>query len=565
MKVTYNWLKDFVDIKIPAAVLAKKLTMAGLEVVSLEEKAGDWVFEIEITSNRPDWLSVMGIAREVAAITNSRLKIKNEILKIKSQITKSPTKLEIKVESKEDCPLYTARIIKDVQVKASPDWMRQRLELVGIRPVNNIVDITNYVLLETGEPLHAFDLDKLMQEDGLQIFIRRARPNEKIITIDAKERILDKDILVIADSRRPIAVAGLMGGKDTEVTEDTKNILLEAAKFSPPLIRKARQKLGVNTESSYRFERDVDIGIVDFASQRAQRLIQEETGAPEVLFKSQPKTIPLKKTKAIRLRTKKISAVLGFEIPFTKTKKILQDLGLKVKTKGKDLNVFIPSFRRDLNKEIDLIEEICRIHGYDFISSTRPSTIAQDIERSVFDLNFLIRDILLSQGLNEVITYSLISQDLLKKCGLDETAIFLANPLSKEVEILRPTLIPSLLTVIAHNLNHRQDLIQIFEIAKRFKVPQKEEYFLAVGLCGIKVRLTSAGRQEEKMSLLHLKGILEILFERLGIRDFGFTPTSHSTFCEGRAFSINIEDKKIGMMGEIKPEILAAFDIKNQE
>jgi phenylalanyl-tRNA synthetase beta chain len=282
MKVTYQWLKDFVEIKILPQALAEKLTMAGLEVTSLEEKHGDSVFEIEITSNRPDWLSVIGVAREVAAITNKKMKLP----KLKSLRPSAKSgQFSLTVEDKKDCPLYSAKIIRGVKVAPSPDWLKKRLELVGCRSVNNVVDITNYILFEYGEPLHAFDLDKL---NNGAIIVRRAKHTEKITTIDAGQRALNPNLLVIADKEKPVAIAGIMGGRDTEVTEGTKNILLEAAIFNPVLIRRARQALGLTSESAYRFERGVSPGIVEEAAARAVELIQSSAQANLLWQRVQP-------------------------------------------------------------------------------------------------------------------------------------------------------------------------------------------------------------------------------------------------------------------------------------
>jgi len=564
MKVTYNWLKDFVDIKIAPRALADKLTMAGLEVVSLEEKEGDWIFEIEITSNRPDWLSVMGIAREVAALTNIKLQTPNSKLLTKPQNVKSNINFKIEIENKTDCPLYTARIIRDVQVKSSPEWMKKRLELVGIRPVNNIVDITNYILLETGEPLHAFDLDKLKQKQELEIIVRRAKAGEKIITIDGKERPLDKDILVIADSAKPVAVAGIIGGKDSEVSESTKNILLEAAKFSAVLIRKGRQKLGLSTESSYRFERDVDIEAVNLASLRAEELILKEARGRKVLFIVEPKLSPAK-TKTVSLKREKMDTILGVAIPNAKIKNILENLGLKVKITKAAINASIPSFRRDLSKDVDLIEEICRIHGYEQIPTTTPSVVAQRIETNEYDLNLLVRDILISQGLYEAITHSLVNAEFLSRSLIQEEGIALANPLSKELEILRPTLLPSLLNCIAYNFNRKQELIQVFEIAKKFVQGEDEEYLLSIGLAGVKQSCDFTGKHEEKISIFNLKGALEVLMERLGVADFEFSQDQQSVFKDGACFVLKIGGKVFGVFGEARQEALDAADIKNRQ
>ena len=281
MKVTYNWLKDFVGIRIPAQKLADQLTMAGLEVTSLEKKDGDYVLELEITSNRPDLLSVVGIAREVAAILGGRLKLPKINQGQKNKNLKEG--FFIDVENKKDCPLYIARIIKGIKVKSSPEWLKKRLELIGLRSVNNIVDITNYVLIEIGQPLHAFDLEKL---EGDNIFVRRGKGSENITTIDGERRDLNNQILVIADKKHPIAIAGIMGGKDSEVSSRTKNILLEAAAFDPIVTRRAARILGLSSDSSYRFERGIDLQNVDFASSRAADLISELAGGISILTKA---------------------------------------------------------------------------------------------------------------------------------------------------------------------------------------------------------------------------------------------------------------------------------------
>ncbi len=311
MKFTYNWLKDFVDVKLPPQKLADKLTMAGIEVVSLEERDGDCIFEIEITSNRPDWLSVIGIAREVAAITNSKLKVTSH----KSQVTSHKQKhatcdmrpLSIKVENKNDCPLYTAKIIKGVKVGPAPEWMRKRLELIGCRSVNNVVDITNYILFTYGHPLHAFDLHRLNSDT---IVVRRAKSGERIATINDKAVGLDKEILVIANKDKPVAVAGVIGGKDTEVTGDTKEILLESAVFNPVIVRRSRQKLGLQTESSYRFERGTDFQTAVAAALKALTLLQEFAAG----ICAQEKSTALPQKSRLNIRTSLMYVLIVFSM-----------------------------------------------------------------------------------------------------------------------------------------------------------------------------------------------------------------------------------------------------------
>ena len=431
MKVTYNWLKDFVEIKISPQALADKLTMAGFEVTSLEERGGDFVFEIEITSNRPDCLSVIGVAREVAAILGNRLKVIGHRSKRKSlqPTTYNLQPFSIKIEDKRDCPLYTAKIIKDVKIAASTDWLKDRLELIGKRCVNSIVDITNYILFTYGEPLHAFDLDKIITSHqspvtSQGVIIRRAKKQEEIITIDGIKRILDEGVLIISsdaykqtgDRRpatgRPIAIAGIMGGKATEVTFNTKNILLEAAVFNPVLTRRARRKLGMQTDSSYRFERGVDPETAISASWQAVKLIQELTGGKIALAKASGVTKT--KSRSVDLSVSSTAKLLGIEIAPAKIKKILSDLGFKPKAKSKNkFSVMVPGYRQDVALEQDLIEEVARIYGYENIPKTLPSIKPCISDERTMGLASLVKNTLVGLGLNEAITYSLIDRNLL--------------------------------------------------------------------------------------------------------------------------------------------------------
>jgi len=559
MKVTYNWLKDFVEIKIPAQALAEKLTMAGLEVTSLEGKGGDFVFEIEITSNRPDWLSVIGIAREVAAITNSKLKL--PAVKKQKKPKVGVGLFAIKVEDRRDCPLYTAKIIRGVKVGPSPDWLRKRLELVGCRSINNIVDITNYILFTYGEPLHAFDLDKLK---GNTIVVRRAKNGEKITTIDEQEKVLSPDILLIADEVRPTAVAGVMGGKDTEVSYATKNILLEAAAFNLIVVRRGRRILGVQSESSYRFERGVNLDAVDSASWQAVGLIQDLAGGDCVLTKS----AGLNKTerKSIILGVPAINKILGVNIAPPRIKKILSSLGFSVQIKPKEtFAVRIPSHRPDVTSQVDLVEEIARIYGYENIPQTLPTVTPQVNTKDARDVVSLVKNILAGLGSNEVITYSLMDKDLLRDFGMYDglEALEVLNPLSKEQEILRPRLALSLAACVAYNLNRRQDYINIFEVARVFsqlKNLPHEELKLGVALCGTKSLLLKYGLIKEPAGLLDLKGMLETVFARLGINDYDFKMEGNAS-----AISIYIAAEKIGAMEEPEKTALDKLDIKNRE
>lgn len=563
MKVTYNWLKDFVNLKIPPVELAEKLTMAGLEVVSLEEKQGDFIFEIEITSNRPDWLSVMGIAREVAAITGEKLKLGTRVSMDRSRKigVGSCQNLKIQIEDKKDCPFYSARIIRDVKIGSSPEWLKNRLELLGCRSVNNIVDITNYVLFEAGQPLHAFDLDKISPAG--KIIVRRAKKGEEIITIDGEKRILGEDILVIADSNKPIALAGIMGGKESEVGPRTRNILLESAIFNPILLRRGRQKIGLQSESAYRFERGVDPVAVKNASLTAQDLIckiasgkpcgYENLGAAGY---SQPQ---------INLSAAYVNKVLGTAIPVVKIKQILSKLGLEVKSKAKNiLAVKVPSFRQDLKLPIDLVEEVARIYGYAKIPQTFPAVRPCPGARNKEDIISGIKNILRSLGLHEVITYSLVDRLLLERCAINAPAqlVEILNPLSKDQEVLRSSLLPSLIRCLARALDQQQEQVNIFEIADVFFGKDnavQEEPYLGIALSGVNSFLIKQGLVKDEITLLHLKGILENLFNKLGIKNFDFRRRDE------HGISIIIGQVEAGVMLELNAKILNEFDIKNNQ
>jgi phenylalanyl-tRNA synthetase beta chain len=563
MKVIYSWLKDFVEIKISPRALADKLTLAGLEVTSLEKKYGDFIFEIEITANRPDLLCVVGIAREVAAILGHRLKVIGNRLdkKYLSPITYHLSPIAIKVEDKKDCPLYTAKIIKGVEAGPAPDWIKRRLELMGSRSVNNIVDITNYILFERGEPLHAFDLDKLSQGE---IIVRRATKDEGLITIDGVERKLSPEILVIADRETPVAIAGVMGGRDTEVTLESKNILLEAAIFNPILIRHARQMLGLPSESAYRFERGIDFNVVEDASWRATKLICAIAGGRPILAKSAGSLKAKKKT--LYLETSVVNKALGIDIKSTEVKKILSSLGFQVKAKTKNnFAVGIPSFRPDVSLSVDLIEEVARIFGFPRIPASLPAIKPQVTTYTARDLSSEIKNILTGLGLNEVITYSLVDRESLKgmNMGYRLPLAEILNPLSKNEAVLRPTLALSLARCIAHNLSQQQEYVNIFEIAKVFYQESghlKEELVLGAALCGEKSRLLPGqGMVVDNAGPLNLKGILEVIFERLGIKDYSLTKLND------QQLALRLGQEKIGLILSLSKSILDSLNIKNKD
>lgn len=564
MRVSYSWLKDYVDIKLSAEKLAEVLTMAGLSVDSIERKDDDAILEIEITSNRLDLLSYIGVAREVAAITGRKLKVPSCVVRHAScekiRNTQYAIRMTIKVEDAKLCPRYTARIIRNVKVGESPEWLKKKIESIGLRSINNVVDITNFCLFETGEPMHAFDLDTL---SGGKVMVRNASRNEKITVIDGTVRALDGSMLVIADSSGPVAIAGVMGGVKTEVGLSTRNILLEAAYFDPISVRRTSRKLALSSESSYRFERRVDIENIKHASDRATQLILEAAGGQIGEFIDIGKTHT--EIRKITLRADKLNKILGVNIPATKIKSMLASLGLKACQKGK---FEVPAFRQDLRCEIDLVEEAARIYGYDKIPCTLPP-VAESSQTLPPELvvDGRIRETLKGMGLSEIITYSLLSKKALVSAGINPAgAVGIKNPLSAEQEMMRPSSIPGLLGVMRYNINRKNGDLKLYELGKTyFKEGERgfnERRSLAIGLTGDICDGWIA--KKRPVNLFDLKGILEALISSLGISGLSVKKASCGIFSAATCASIEIKGAQLGSLGEIDQGALKNFDIKDK-
>lgn len=526
----------------------------------------DIIIDINVTPNRPDCLSMTGVAREIASIVNKKVKVpKYSIVEEEENIKKFTS---VTIEDPDLCPRYTARVIRDVKIAPSPSWMQKRLRAVGLRPINNIVDITNYVLLELGHPLHAFDYDLLREN---RIVVRRARNNEEIITLDNIQRKLDNETLIIADSKSPVAIAGIMGGVETSVNDKTQNILLESAYFDPVSIRRASKRLKLHTESSHRFERGADPEEVVQASARAAYLIREISKGK--IAKGQidnyPKPI---KGFEVTLRTNRVNWVLGTDLKEKTIGDYLKKLGLKTKkTKGDELKVEIPSFRRDLTREIDLIEEVVRLHGYDNIPTTLPPARLSFKEKDRYlTAEKGVRDILVGCGFFEVINYSFISEadiDRLKIKEKDKARRFvtLRNPISKEAGIMRTTLIPGLLHNIALNHHHSIYDVMIFEVGKVFIAKTEDELpderrHLCAAISGSKEEVSWYSKKD-KSDFFDMKGVVEVLLEKLNIPKADISPLDVEYLYPSSSMRLNIRGKNIGIFGQISPDVLESFDI----
>lgn len=563
MKVSYNWLKEYISFGADPAALADKLTMAGLEVKGIEQKGGDSIYEIEITSNRPDWLCLYGIAHEIQALYGLKMKpVRTTLPRSAAKQAPGPS---INIEDKKGCPRYVGVVVDGVQVGVSPKGLAARVESAGMRQVNNIVDITNFCMMESGQPMHAFDYDKL---EGGCITVRRARKGEELVTIDGIKRQLDEDMLVIADASKPVAIAGVMGGRDTEVGFSTKKVLLESAYFDPVLVRRGARKLGISSEASYRFERNVDICGCLKAAERAVSMICEARRLSVSKFTDLDSKGP--KDLKIKLSVSGANRILGTGIPAAKCASILKGLGLGVKSSGKEgLLVSVPSFRRDLKAEIDLVEEIARIYGYDRIPETlsKIQTWGKGSQKSHDRIvEEAVREVLTGAGLNEVITYALRCKDPYVQKALsipDDSVLKVQNPLSSESETLRSALICGMLDVVSHNLNRKVSDVSIFELGKSYSCSGDgtpcESGVLAIALCGMKRKDWHA---KETVDIFDIKGVIEALFDRLGIRDYSFEVKPLPLLSPSASAVVKIGSQQAGAIGKVDKTLLDKLDIK---
>jgi len=425
----------------------------------------DRVLEVEITPNRPDCLSVLGIARELAALTGARLEPPQIALKESSESANK--RARVRIEAPDLCHRFTARVITGVTIGPSPSWLRARLRAVGLRPISNVVDVTNYVLWELGQPLHAYDYDTVAEAT---IVVRRARPDERFTTLDGQERVLDASMLLIADPERAIGLAGVMGGANTEVTERTTRVLLESAWFAPGSIRRTSRALGLRTDAAYRFERGADIEGLVTASARAAALIVETAGG--TIARGVVDAYPRKrKPQHVRLRMSRVKRVLGVAPTPALARRVLTGLGLPVKSRGGDLDVTVPSFRRDLSMEDDLVEEIIRVWGYDRIPATLPGgAISLVPAPTALPQGQAVRRALVGAGLAEVVTYSFTDPakaELLRRT-VDPKPVELMNPLAQDASLLRLSPLEGVLSAVATNVRRQQPDVRVFEISKTY-------------------------------------------------------------------------------------------------
>lgn len=532
---------------------------------SLERALGlrDTIIDLDITPNRPDCLSLIGVAREIGAITGQELKVPCPQLE-----EKDPEVIElasVEILDPEGCPRYSARVITDVRVGPSPLWLRRRLEAAGLRPINNVVDATNYVLMEWGHPLHAFDLKRLT---GRKIVVRRAAVDERILMLDGVERTLDEHVLAIADAERVVAVAGVMGGEETGVREDTQDVLLESAYFSPKVIRAGARYLGLSTEASQRFERGADFNATVPALDRAAEMIADLTDGciARGVLDVYPKRL---QEAAIHLRPEKVKGVLGTEIGADRTVEILTALGCKIRPEGEGLLAIAPSFRPDLAREIDLIEEVARVYGYDAIESREVVAGALGVQRTPgARLAEEMRNSLIGLGMTEVVTGTLVDPDALRRVDPDVDPIALSNPQSRDASALRSTLLPSLLAVARRNLNYKAERVRIFEIGRIFSRCSGEEPFSEkLQVEGVLIGARDEafwGGVPENTDFFDFKGILETFVRGVFARKMEIQRIEAPIYEEGYAAAGLLNGETIGTFGKVAPSIASAFDIEEE-
>lgn len=549
MNVSCAWLKELVDFDLSPQELADRLTFIGLEVERLSQVGDDWCFELELTSNRPDCLSIVGVAREVSVACGKELRMPDCSVSAGDEKTDVFTSVEILDTGL--CPRYTAQIIRDVKIGDSPDWLKQRLEVIGVRPVNNVVDATNFVTMELGQPLHAFDYDKLAEN---RIVVRRARKGESITAINGKSYDLTEEMLAICDAREPVAIAGVMGGLFSEVTGRTKDILLESAYFDPLSVRSTSRSLALESAASYRFERGVDPELIMPASLRCARIILELAGGD---LSSEPVDVNVQKFKygEAKLRFKRIPQLIGYDVAPERAVEIFEALGLKPKKRTKSsVTVSVPPRRSDIEREVDLVEEVLRHEGIDRVPLVEiSSSDLQPEPRQRFLAD--VRERLCGFGFYELLTDSFVPESAAGKMTFFEAGkpLGVRNPVTVQRPLLRRSLVPNMLDAFRAGGATAEGGAGMFEVSVVYlpgsaRLP-REMHALAF--------LSPEG-------YLAAKGTLEALLESLRVRGVSFRKHDHPALRAGQASSAVVDGRAFAFVGVLSQDTAAAYDIAGE-
>ncbi len=555
MRISAEWLGEYVQLP-PLEKLEDVLLLAGL---GIDEREGD-TLELEVTSNRGDWLCATGLAREVGAMTEARFRAPAP--DVEEDGPPIEGRVAVEVENPDDCTRYVARLVEGLTVGPSPDWIRKRLLDCGVRPINNIVDATNYVMLEWGQPLHAFDFDKL----GGLVVVRRARDGEAIVTLDGQTRTLSPEVLVIADANNPVAIAGIMGGSATEVSDTTTSVLLESAHFSPSRVQRGVQSLGLASEASRRFERWVDPNGCARSLDRAAQLLVQITGGRVAQGAVDVYPRPIVGA-TVTMRPSRANAILGLNIEPTWMRDALTRLGFKAELVGDEITTRTPTRRRDIEREIDLIEEVARLWGYDRVPTTLPEGVNTSAGRPLAGrLEDRARSACLRCGLTEVATISLSNERAHQDAGASlERAVRLRNALTEDFTLLRTSLLPSLLDVLARNKGRR---MRGFEIGRVYETSVAHPLADEKRTLGVCLSDAPAPAHWQKVAppvdFFALKAVVQNVLREFGAPEPVFEPSRHPAFHPGRCATISLNGAEIGVMGEVHPLVAGKWDIPHR-
>jgi len=555
MKILVSWLREFVDVPGTPESIAATMSVRGFAVESIEPIGeNDAVLDFEITANRPDCMSVAGIAREVA--TAYRLQVRRpavgaSLLPLASLRSLDQGDITVVIESPDLCPRY-AGALADVTVGPSPDWMQARLRAADVRPINNVVDVTNYVLLELGQPMHAFDHARLR---GGQIRVRAARAGEKLRTLDGQARTLAPEMLVIADAENAVAVAGVMGGQDSEVSDTTTTIVLESAYFNPLSVRRTSKALGLKTEASMRFERGSDPRLPITAMERACALLERAQAGTSrgTVVDCYPKRI---EPAGRRLRRAKIAGLLGVSVPDEDVRRILEALGFALKEVDGGWDITVPTRRVDVLREVDLIEEVARHYGFDRIPVTFPAltTPPAPIDPRIA-LARRLRALMTGAGFSEAVTFGFVSEPAAAGFSAAEEIVAISNPLSEQFAVLRPSSLPGLIDAVAHNLRREQRDVRLFELGARFLKGHGEQRVLACAWAGMVGRDHWSGGTRA-VDYFDLQGVIDRLCDALQLR-VRFEPAPQQPWLSaGRGAQIRLDDgRPLGTLGQLAADV----------
>ena len=558
MRILVSWLRECVAVSDSPEDLARKMSVRGFSVEGIEPLGGgDAVLDFEITANRPDCMSVLGMAREVATAYGVPLQLTTDIdtaVGVETD-TASGAAIDIRIDNAGLCPRYVGAVM-DVRVEPSPAWMQARLQATGVRPLSNIVDVTNYVLLELGQPMHAFDLTTLA---GGQISVRSARQGETLRTLDGQTRALTTDMLVIADAERATAVAGVMGGADSEVTPDTTAIVLESACFDALSVRRTSKALGLKTEASMRFERGADPNLPLMAMTRAVALLTS-IGAGRLRGVVADRYPARVEPRSLRLRRARLAAVLGTAIPEAEVRRILESLGSALRDAADGWDVSIPTRRVDVTREVDLIEEVARHYGFDRLPVTFPplATAPKPLDPRIMRTRQL-RSVLTAAGFSEAVTFGFVAADAAAPFAAEDDIVPIANPLSENFTVLRPSALPGLIDGVAHNRRRERRDVRLFEIGARFTRTGGECQAVACAWTGLAdpAHVTGTGRD---VDFFDLKAVVERVCETAGVA-VDVAPQTIGWLVPGRSAVASVGDTRVATLGQLTRDITHAHGL----